>query len=59
MSGSSSDMWLHKDLGLLLNRAGKLVTDNTNEVDVLNTFLASFFTGTLGLLDHRAKQLWL
>jgi len=39
----------HKeDLGPLLNRAGNLVTDNADNVEILNTCFASVFTDVAG-----------
>ncbi|KAK4806770.1 hypothetical protein QYF61_005566 [Mycteria americana] len=44
----SSKQKHREDRGLLLNRAGKLVTTNADEAEVLSTFFASVFTGVAG-----------
>ena len=44
----SSKQKHREDIGPLLNRAGKLVTNNADKAEVLNTFFASVFTGVAG-----------
>ncbi|KAK4806872.1 hypothetical protein QYF61_012593 [Mycteria americana] len=44
----SSKQKHREDRGLLLNRAGKLVTTNADKAEVLNTFFASVFIGIAG-----------
>ncbi|KAK4806914.1 hypothetical protein QYF61_012635 [Mycteria americana] len=44
----SSKQKHREDRGLLLNRAGKLVTTNADKAEILNTFFASVFIGIAG-----------
>ncbi|KAK4806811.1 hypothetical protein QYF61_005607 [Mycteria americana] len=44
----SSKQKHREDRGPLLNRAGKLVTNNADKAEILSTFFASVFTGIAG-----------
>ena len=44
----SSKQKHREDIGPLLNRAGKLVTNNADKAEVLNSFFASAFTSIAG-----------
>ena len=63
--GNKKSFYYHKSnrrinndkVGLLLNRAGNLVTEDKKEAWIVNAFFASFFTGQTSL-QQPFRNMW-